>query len=76
VLGYGTVNNNYWVAEYGEIAKNKLTGVTSGVLPDGRSGKGTVSLVRVDDNTFEFHLDMILDGKKFSDVGKFSRKAK
>ena len=72
-LGYGSVNNNYWLSEYDDVTKDKLDGVTSGILPDGRLVAGKATLKRVDDNTFEVHLKVKSGDDVISDVGKFKR---
>jgi len=73
-VGYGAVNNNYWCAKYDEVTKDKISGVITCVLPDGRPGKGKASVVRVDDNNFEVHVNITVAGEKLVDVGKFTRK--
>lgn len=72
--GYGVLNNNYWIGEYHELSSDKISGKTKGVLPDGRQATGKVALIRVDDDTFEVHLEFLANGEKLSDVGTFKRK--
>ena len=73
-LGYGSLKNNYWLAEYDELSKDRLGGKVSGVLADGRPFSGTSALERVDDNCFEVHLKIKSGEDEISDVGKFKRK--
>jgi hypothetical protein len=73
-LGYGSTNDNYWLAEYDELAKDRIAGEISGILPDGRPAKGKAVLERVDEDNFEVHLKMTADGAEVVDTGKFSRK--
>ncbi len=72
-LGYGELNNNYWTAEYDELAKDRMAGVTSGILPDGRLVKGKIVLQRVGDDGFEVHLRLTSGDDEIVDVGKFVR---
>ena len=72
-LGYGSLNDNYWLSEYDNVTKEKLDGVTSGVLPDGRRVTGTSTLKRVGDDAFEVHLKLKSGDDEIADVGKFKR---
>jgi hypothetical protein len=72
--GYAAENGNYWHSDCGEVNDDRVTGSTSGILPDGRRFNGTVTVKRVNDDRFEVHLTGMADGEKLADVGEFSRK--
>ena len=72
-LGYGSLNDNYWLTECDDVTKNRLSGRSSGRLPDGREVSGKVVLERVDDDHFEVHLKLKSGDDEITDIGKFKR---
>jgi hypothetical protein len=72
-IGHVT-DGGYWHIEFTEVDENGAKGTNKGVLPDGRSYDGTYALKRIDQDHFEGHLNAVVEGKKVTMVGKFTRK--
>ena len=72
--GYAAKNGNYWHSDCEDVTNDKVSGSTSGILPDGRRFKGTVTLNRVNDDRFDVHLNGKAGGEEMVDVGEFTRK--
>ena len=69
-------NGNYWLAESKDVSAEGYTGSHSGILPDGRSFKGAITLKKVDDDHFTWESKgKLRNGEEYTFTGKYARKA-
>lgn len=73
LVGFSS-NGGHWHVEYDEITKDSMSGSGYGKLPDGRSWKGEMKVVRKTEDEYEIHFDGTAGGDKLVATSVTTRK--
>jgi len=74
-MGYGQDGDQYWRTEY--VVGDHLKGETKGIMPGGNSYRARAEVVRLNEDAFDVHFALILEGGKLAESKTtFARKRK